>query len=321
MEEYKHRASQQGWDVFNITPDCLWETTKLKKAIGQEWFLQWKSLGAKVGHGGVGVDSEFDIKQKSVMEILNTGTSPLLLSLDEAQGLKSLLAYDCLIIQEATDVLDKIHNSGFQRPVILLLGGLSHTQSILQDFRISRFASKCAVRLDALSPQEEKDLLKDYFVQGAGIEKNSSNDLDDWIARIVKETYGWPHHIVNYGQSAVDIVSKYGGEMSSKALKDLLKQGQSLRYDYYVSRWNEFTPQEKWLLYPFLSSLDPRGFLDHHLTETLEKTCSKKESLDLLDKMLEKGVIHVTPNDTYDVPIPSMVSWIQKQQQQQGYAC
>ncbi len=315
LEEYKHHAIHQGWDVFKIKPNCLWHTTKLKKAIGREWFLKWKSLGTKAG-GVASVDAQFEIKQQSVMEILNTGHQPLLLSLDEAQGLKDLFYYDRQTIQEAKDVLDEIHNSGFGRPLILLLGGLSHTQSILNDFRISRFASKCVMNLQALSPKEEHDILKDYLIQGAGLKNISSDELNHWISAMAKETHGWPHHIVNYGQSAVAIISQNGGEFDSNALEDILKQGQDLRYEYYEGRWRSFrTSQQQWFAEFLTHGKNNQGFSDNDLVSFLQKKVKDYSvANDLFDSFLEKGVIHRQKDRYYDVPIPSMKDWIQQQQ-------
>lgn len=73
------------------------------------------------------------------MDVLSDLKEALLLVLDEAQRLWHLAQTKDHRADDASNLLNAIHNGEFERPVILAAAGLGTTRQVFRDIEISRF--------------------------------------------------------------------------------------------------------------------------------------------------------------------------------------
>ena len=156
LAECERIARGREWQVANIGVGSLWDPYELLDSLGlvDKYDVTEKS-------------TKFDLKDvagrgykstrvpRTVLSILKDGDQPLLLILDESQGLgeDGVPPSDCRA--DARTVLDFIHNGKLGRPVILLAAGLGTTLKSFESLEVSRFASNCFVELGALDKGAE----------------------------------------------------------------------------------------------------------------------------------------------------------------------
>ncbi|MCY3998645.1 MAG: ATP-binding protein [Flavobacteriaceae bacterium] len=123
LEELKQIAIDENWGVVKTKPDGLWDAEQLKKYLKRDWKIKMKSFKGKAGVYGVGLEGNFEFSQRSVLQVLESAKNPLLLALDEAQHLKKVLDAGFEIRNVVENVLDEIHNEGFNRPLLFAVSG------------------------------------------------------------------------------------------------------------------------------------------------------------------------------------------------------
>ena len=306
LEKCKEFAINKGWDVVKIKPNGLWDPSQLKKYLGSERMMKLRKLLLKGEVGGIGGHAEIEFSKKSVLDILETGKSPLLLTLDEAQTLGGNNRPPDEHLSTVTDVLDEIHNGGFQRPLILVISGLGPTRNILKSFGISRFNTKCSVDLGPLDKKPERAVINDWLVR----EGKARETPNVWIGSITKETHQWPHHIMSYVIPAVNELQKANGNMTSELLKKVMIAGRKDRFDYYEKRTSEFDKLDRHVIAKtFAFDDEMEGFHRKQIVSSFSNEFNASESKELFDKALLNGVISMD-GDSYKISIPSMKDWL-----------
>ncbi|MCY4298621.1 MAG: ATP-binding protein [Flavobacteriaceae bacterium] len=318
LEEFKEMAIVDHWGVVKIKPDGLWDTEQLKKYLKREWKIKLKDFKGKASAYGVQVEANFEFSKKSVLQILESSKNPLLLVLDEAQNIKKVFNTDFTTRNTVENVLDEIHNGGFDRPLMFAVSGLGMTKNILQELGISRFNQDCAINLGKIDQLSERKIIRDWIYQAGNIDKNINVDL--WIHEITKETCGWAQHINAYGRSASEYLRTKTREfdqgcLTRLGLDNVLEEGKRKRLEYYKERVISFHYEEieeitkmlneKTILYPMKR---------RDIICSFKKEFPTEKSEDLFERVVEKGVFHRIDDGRYIVPVPSMKHWLMSHQ-------
>ncbi len=154
-------------------------------------------------------------------------SKPTLLYLDEVQTLNDFIDHSEKAI--ITSFLNQYHNLESKKGFILLLGGLSHTEQILQDFGISWFNNQSVHSLQRLERKDEENIFQ-YWLQK---EIKTPSDPQEWIERISQQTEQWPSHIQSYC-NAIEAYLESQESLSIKRLKQVLDFGQDLNNNVVV---------------------------------------------------------------------------------------
>ncbi|MCY4300025.1 MAG: hypothetical protein OXC61_12110 [Flavobacteriaceae bacterium] len=260
---------------------------------------------------------EYQKIEDDVFEILSLLTKPVLLVLDEAQIIGNQLRNDPVSIDTIRFVIKAIHNLECHHGLVTLFTGLGNTKKLYRDFDISRFHSNAVVHLQALDKTSEYAILKDYLVKEAKLDSKHP-DLDNFIQTISKETHQWPHHIVVYGQTASKLIQHHQGILSEKVWNETLQRGFQLKNQYYEGRFDDITPGQRHVIYS--------GILHHQINEkfiNVDKIINDFISNPLIqdaektwNSLIAKGIVQIGKSGFYQIPIPSMRTWMIKECQQ-----
>ena len=186
----------------------------------------------------------FDRTERTISKTISAINKPLILVLDEAQMISVGYQIDSPEIEKAAQLFNQLHNIELEHGLVFLIAGLSDTRSIFKQFKISRFNSDCVINLSVLEKEAERSILKDYLVQGAGVDTNNPN-LNGWIDPMSEETYQWAHHISSYGQVASEKVKNNHGLLSDELLFEGLKDSRDKKNIYYNGRFVELEAPER----------------------------------------------------------------------------
>ncbi|MCY4215611.1 MAG: ATP-binding protein [Flavobacteriaceae bacterium] len=250
----------------------------------------------------------------TVSEILSLLDKPTLLVLDEAQMAEIQLKKDTELWRQVSSTLNNIHNLENGYGWITLFAGLGNTRKIYHDFRISRFYANSVIDLGPIDETSETNIIKDYLVRGAEVNPKHL-DLDHWIHQLSKQTYQWPHHIVSYGETASKMIRNNKGILSDKVLNETLQKGLFLKNDYYEHRFYEINPGHRCSIY--------HGILENEISanvinvdKVLDDFTSRpyiEDPQKTWDNLIGRGIVQIGKNGFYQIPIPSMRTWMIKQ--------
>ena len=146
------QAGAVGWSVADIEGDALYRAGELARKLGlrrpdkttERTSRGGKialNLGVEVGMHGAGEETR-EYPGDSVEHVLQAaavGRGGVLLLMDEAQNLREEGRIGADVRATLTRNLKRIHNGGMGVPVVLMVGGLGTTQSVMESFGISRF--------------------------------------------------------------------------------------------------------------------------------------------------------------------------------------
>ncbi len=230
----------------------------------------------------------------------------LILVLDEAQRL-GLIPDKSTEKTDVSDTLDKIHNGGLDKPIMLLAAGLGTTESAFKSLGISRFVGESLINLGRLDKESERKVIRDWIVKEGGAKGNP----DPWIDAIAKETHGWPQHIISYVKPAVRYLKSNNRQMTDEGLRIVLEKGAEFRLQYYRQRARGIDKRKRQVLAKTFSnsSLGETMEIDD-IKSSFEQEYSKEEADSLFDKALKKGIIDERDDGDYGIPIPSMQTWL-----------
>ena len=300
------RAKAAGWRVARIDTMALWNPIRLRKALGTTRISVLAKSLRRIGIPGVfAAEVNTDISELTTVDILERGKGPLLLVLDEVQ----MLIGDRLAYQQnqiTRSLLNSVHNGAFDRPIMLLAGGLGTSKSAFSSLGISRFANKCTVDLGPLSPEAERAVMSDWLIRDGQASGNPSK----WIKTIAQEAYGWPQHIMSYVGPALKQLHQDGGNMTSEGLAFVLSEGRALREAYYRDRASGLsrTPLQR-IVNVLNASPASDGVLEEDILSALSGTFGDNEAKNFFDRALNKGVIDERDGQ-YTIPIQPMREWL-----------
>ncbi|MXW15569.1 MAG: ATP-binding protein [Rhodothermaceae bacterium] len=308
--ECEQNALRKGWGVASIPPHALWDSGALLHGLGGGRRIKIAGGSGKVGFDAVvkvevGLDLAVNEQNRTVLEILEDGTKPLLLMLDEAQVLGKI-EIPAPGRWHANSVLDKIHNGGLDRPVLLLAAGLGTTADAFKSLGVSRFDGSSFIELGALGKEPARAVIQDWLQKEGG----AKGDPTEWIDAIAQETHGWPQHIQSYVRRAVNHLRENAGTMTPKGLHTILEDGRELRSAYYEQRAREFDEEHRHSFAKLFVNVPEDGSITRSIVmSSLSQDHGPVEAANLFDKALDNGILHRQAG-RYVVPIPSMQNWL-----------
>ena len=307
LYECEKMAREKRWKTAEINPPALWDPDVLCYFLGRK--KAPKVVGGSVQIGTKGIaNAELEIKwsQLTILKKLQSIRKPLLLKLDEAQTLGTVNAPPPGQAGTTANVLKAIHNGELGRPVILMAGGLGTTANTFGSLGISRFLPEGLVELGALRKEAERAVILDWLTKDGGVKE----DPTAWIDAIVKETHGWPQHILSYVKPALDQLRADKSVMTAEGLNAVLEVGREARSAYYKQRTQGFPEEERQsLAKPFSDIPIGESAQLSKIMSSLTQDYSQDKAETLFRRAVEKGIIDER-NGRYVIPIPSMHDWL-----------
>ncbi len=191
--------------------------------------------------------------------------------------------------------------------MILLAGGLGQTEEAFRSLGISRFVKDCPVGLGALGKESERKVIRDWLMK----EGRAKGDPTLWINVIAKETHGWPQHILSYMDPPVAYLESNHRRMTDEGLNFVLEKGMEFRLQYYRQRAKEFSMKQRQVIASFIPNLQQTGYLEKEdIMDMLTPKYGEEKSEKFFDDMLHSGILHKQDGGVYEVPIPSMQTWL-----------
>ncbi len=260
---------------------------------------------------------EYQKIEDDVFEILSLLTKPVLLVLDEAQIIGDRLRNDPVSMDTIRFTIQSIHNLECHHGLVTLFTGLGNTKKLYRDFDISRFHSNSVINLQALDKASEYAILKDYLVKEAKLDSKHP-DLDDFIQTISKETHQWPQHIICYAQTASRLLQHHQGNLSQNVWNETLQRGSQLKNQYYHGRFDEIIPQIRCSIYHTLLENESKknGIGSYQVIQDFKLNPYIESPQKTWNHLIAKGIVQIKQNSFYQIPIPSMRTWMIKEYQQ-----
>ena len=258
----------------------------------------------------------FDRTERTVSETIRAIKRPLILVLDEAQMVSVGHTTKSPEIIKAAHLFNHLHNLELEHGLVFLMAGLSDTRSIFEEFKMSRFNSRCVLNLSVLDKKAERNTLKDYLVQGAGVDESHS-ELDHWIDQMSEETHQWAHHISCYGQVASAIVKNSGGVLSNDLLSEVLKESQALKDIYYDDRFEELNKSERVSIFNAIFENEEKEniIMGSKAQSDFEKNPIIKNPEKIFQEVMSRGILQIRRGRFYQIPIPSLRAWMLQEYQ------
>ncbi len=307
LHECARLARTQRWQTAEIDPDELFDPAELSKSLRLP--LPAKRQETKTG-GNVKVlhrESTSEHYLPTTLDILESGRKPLLLLLDEAQTTAAVIPQsNHEQFTSALKFVKAIHNGKVGRPVILIAAGLGATAAAFNSLGISRFDPGCRINLEPLNEGARRTVIQDWLLKEGG----AKGDPAPWIDAIVRETHGWPQHIMAYVWPALRQLKSTEGELTPEGLETVLKEGRKGRIEFYEARVDEFESKELRCIASAVADVQPgERVRKENIMNSLLQTFSKEKAEVIFKRALHKGVLDKRKND-YVIPIPSMHDWL-----------
>ncbi len=308
LDKLSVEARAKNWDVAIIKMKDLYDPISMAQSLGESYVMD-KQYAANVGIHGFGGGYSRNVAGYSSVDGLLKEVAPeegLILVLDEAQRLINLEKTPTES-HRAGDTLDKIHNGGLGKPVMLLTAGLGTTQSAFRKLGISRFAGEALINLGRLDKKSERLVIRDWLIKDGGAKGNP----DPWIDAIAKETHGWPQHIISYVKPAVAYLESNHRRMTDEGLRIVLEKGNEFRINYYETRAHEIDVEQRQSLTRSLAHVPLGGTTTRtSIIAILNEEYPPEVADNFFKQALEQGIIDKRKGGYYGVPIPSMQTWL-----------
>ena len=286
---------------------------KVADAIERE-----RSRGSKVAQGAAqSVAAWLRIKPAgdaaaAFIANMTTPKPTLVLHMDEAQ-----------LLDQEQDALLQLHTDGLNLPTVCLFTGLSHTESRVRRLGgLSRLANNVTVNMgqmtDAECTESTTRMLDELKVEG------TDKECQEAIRVVVKEAHGWPQHLFCAQQALCRELVRTGGHLTGVDSDKVRAESRADRHAYYEARL-DYGELARWpRLVAAVAAEVMRKEVDtepeltnlcRHAIRRLQLDKDQDfsaEPLDFVRQMVEKGVLSLTPERRYVVPIPSMLTWLRE---------
>ena len=253
--------------------------------------------------------------QKDAEELSTEGLR-LVLHVDEAHSLPD----------SALDVLKDLHIGGLgeadQIPCVVLLTGLSHTRSHINDYSgLTRAGDAGTYAMSAMTPDEcaasTARMLEELRCDKASPE--STQLLADETARW---SFGWPRHLWSTHKAICEALLEAKGNLQAVSFKHVGNRCAELRSDCYAARLKDIkAPCDPDLTKCIVAQIGKAP--PHYSHRALKALCVKEaktlwqsdEDFDAqgtINELIENGIVE--PRDgVWSLSIPSMGDWAEQQ--------
>ncbi len=307
LHECEKMVKVQDWEVAKITAPSLWDPHKLLDALGRGERYKGTERSTQIGFRNLIHRTWKSTRPPSSVEnVLKVVKKPLLLVLDEAQTLGIKDGIPSNQRGTVTSILNSIHNSELNEPVILLTAGLGSTKATFGELGISRFKGGCFIELGVLGKKAEHAVIHDWLTKNGGAKEDST----PWIDAITQKTHGWPQHITIYGEAAAKQIKKNQGHMTPAGLEAVYRVGMERREAYYKQRAITISRKERCSLARLIKNVSPGSELGREdIVIALSQEYDSDEAKSLFNKAVERGILH-SQDGIYTIPIPSLRNWL-----------
>ena len=316
-----------GWKVIDINPTTLKDASELAAAAGVSAAVSETRTGKggatfALGVSGSGVKAGGEVAHSStyagakpteVLKQMAQQDRGTLLVMDEAQRINRLLGMDTQQRSDAEDALFCIHGGRCGGPLLLLAGGLGHTEDQFRKVGISRLHGGAVTNLDRVSDTAARKIIKGWLTKGArvGLKAPGYTEL---VEEVVNRSYGWPHHLASYGASAQKVIwhGRHLG-LPPDVRDRILDMGDKLRTEYYRKRAARLELWECAVLGHLVTNSGDKNKWDSLILKQIDNALQERNDnpLPLRERALASGVLAEVPNEkVYHIPIPSMADWL-----------
>ena len=274
LHECGQLAQQQGWGVAHVEPSAWHDRSELVSELGKSYAVKKTTRIGIHGEAG-GSDSisallrgmwgwTLEFRGRDTKSILKKVAKRrgLVLVTDEVQDLRKSGSLSAEADHAITHNLRIIHNARIGAPVVLLVGGLGTSETVLRAFGISRLGDGCLHQLGRLSDSEGKAVIEDWLVEAGGASKNNEH-LPCWIDTLAARSFGWPQNVQSYAQVAARWLLDIGSVPTPQVPPDVLTRGEKARKGYYQQRTKGFREQDRIALANLLRNV--QGKMRHFL--------------------------------------------------------
>ena len=259
-----------------------------------------------------------EISLDAVKRALSDSKRPVVLILDEAQGLE---VYD---VKSVLPLITRLHTGDHGGPFLTVFAGLAYSNAVLQRFGISRFSQGHEITLSALASEEATEIvlrmLAEYRVRGDTELRNQ------WAHALARESCGWPQHLHVAMQALASqlLAATTPGSLEpveSQFGSAVLKASAQAREQYYERRIDEKLVVALDLVAETLRRIGRGAFRSEviaHISEAAQpghgnKSLPKGHDAEMfLDRMIRRGVLQHTSGHELVCPIPSLQNYIER---------
>ena len=294
------------WDVVHIKPAALESLVVMAQSLGAAYIAnRGQNYKASAKTIEAGADKQITGTQ-TVVGIFRECLGPrdnLILVLDEAQHLAepSSRAAGAAI----RDALDDITNGRTDRKVVLLLGGLGHTESALEQMGLSRLEHNCSHNLKGLHVTEARKVIEDWLVD---IEC-AAEHLATWVSVLADLADGWPQHLIICAAIAAEYFAEHGSAPTSEAIWEICEKVRKEKEKYYRKRRKGIDTDNIVILGLLIAYAGTgRSYARSRMLSAF-RVIHKDDvgAENALATLIKKGVVAEHPDDAlYCIPIPSM---------------
>jgi hypothetical protein len=254
-------------------------------------------------------------KIKAVLEfawdiISQTGKSGVIFAYDEAQNLSDHAAKDQFPLSLLLDVFQSIQRKNI--PFMLLLSGLPTLFPKLVDARTYAERMFKIIFLEKLSVKDSLDAIKKPMDD----KKCPVRFNEDSIELIVECSGGYPYFIQFICRETFDIfIQRISADQNlSVPIDSILRK---LDRDFFAGRWAKVTDRQRELLTVIAESKNGSGeFSVQEVVEAsqrLEKSFSSSHVNQMLNKMIDGGIIYKNRHARYSFAVPLLDQFILRQ--------
>jgi len=308
LDMLSHLAKPKGWEVADISVEDLYTPASMAQSLGESYTIDSEYAlkgGIKFIEGGFVESVAGHANPREVLKHLAPETG-LILLLDEAQHLNNLLDPQD-VKTSATSTLNAIHNGKLGKPVMLLMAGLSTSETALSSLGISRIDGDCTVQLGRLDKESECAVIRDWLTQAGG----AVDDPSRWIDAIAKQAHGWPQHIISYVKPAVEYLCSNHHLMTDEGLEFIHEKGNEYREEYYQKRVKGIDKKKRHVLAKIFDGVPLGDTMElEDIMDALKEKYPKKVADKLFKKALERGILDERKDGDYGIPIPSFHTWL-----------
>ena len=259
-----------------------------------------------------------EISLDAVKRALSDSKRPVVLILDEAQGLE---VYD---VKSVLPLITRLHTGDHGGPFLTVFAGLAYSNAVLQKFGISRFSQGHEITLSALASEEATEIvlrmLAEYRVRG------DTELRSQWANALARESCGWPQHLHVAMQalaSQLPAATTPGSlePVDSQFGSAVLKASAQGREQYCERRIDEKLVVALDLVAETLRRIGSGAFRSEviaHIRETAQpghgnKSLPKGHDAEMfLDRMIRRGVLQHASGHKLVCPIPSLQNYIER---------
>jgi hypothetical protein len=254
-------------------------------------------------------------KIKAVLEfswkvLASTGKKGLLFVYDEAQNLSDHAEKDQFPLSLLLDVFQSIQRKGI--PFMLVLSGLPTLFPKLVDARTFAERMFRIIFLEKLNEKDSRDAIhKPIDDKHSPIKFNEHS-----TSLIIKYSGGYPYFLQFICREAFDLFLQRNamGQPASIPLEPIIRK---LDRDFFAGRWARITDRQRELLVvvAFLEKDKPEFSVQEivEASSKLEKGFSSSHASQMLNKLIELGIVFKNRHGRYSFAVPLMDEFIKRQ--------